>query len=48
VDGGYDDQGFRALLEDGACCEELEREGEEVEDQEDPDFEAAWMGGEGC
>jgi hypothetical protein len=32
MDGGEYDEGFGALFEDGACCDELEGEGEEVED----------------
>lgn len=46
MDGGYYDQGLHALLEDGTCCRELEREGKEIEDQEDPVFDAAWRGRE--
>jgi hypothetical protein len=32
------------LFEEGTRCEELEGEGEEVEDEEDADFDTAWMG----
>lgn len=32
------------MFEEGACGEEVEGEGEEVEDEEDAEFDSAWIG----
>lgn len=47
VDGGEDDEGGGALCEESPGGKELEGEGEEVEDEKNAEFDAAWGRGEG-